>query len=183
MIIALIGSPLAGKTTLLKEFQKKGIKVFSADSFVTQIYKKDNEGYNIIKKELGDQFVTETSVNKRELAKWASIEGNLNILNELIHPIIFNYLEGKDNYIAELPILTKSPVKFKYDKLVMVKASPEKIKERFESKQIMNPLFIEQIIKDWNNDIPFDYVIDTTNDIKENDISNIIKLVDKNESH
>ncbi len=43
MIIVLVGSPLAGKTTLLNKLKEKGVKVFHSDSFVNQIYKKDNK--------------------------------------------------------------------------------------------------------------------------------------------
>lgn len=173
MIIIITGSPLSGKTTLLKELQKNGVKVFSADTFVTNIYKAGEEGYELIKETLGEEFVTPESVNRRVLAEWATIDDNLTRLNELIHPLIFNYLEGKDNYVAELPILTNSPIKFKYDKLVLVKAKPETIVNRFEKTNLRNPAFIAKIIDDWNIDIPFDIEIDTTNNIKDKHIEEI----------
>lgn len=177
MIIALVGSPLSGKTTILKELHRNGIKIFSADSFVLKMYKHGEDGYNIIKKEVGPEFVNNIDVDKKELAKWASDDENLKRLNELIHPLIFDYLEGKDNYVAEMPALTSSHIRFKYDKIILIKASPKVISERFSKRKIMNPDFIKKLIKDWETDIPFDYVIDTTNNIKEDDISNIIKLI------
>ncbi|NQX83400.1 MAG: dephospho-CoA kinase [Mycoplasmataceae bacterium] len=146
MIIVLVGSPLSGKTTLLKELQKKDIKVFSADSFITKIYKSKQKGYEIIKKELGEKFVNDKQVNKRLLAEWVSIEGNLQILNELIHPIIYEYLNKKDNFVAELPILTNSPIKFNYDKLILVKASSEIITKRFYKAKLTNPNFIKKFL-------------------------------------
>ncbi len=178
MIIALIGAPLSGKTTVLKKLKEKGMRVFSADSHVTQIYKSGNEGYELIKQELGQEFVTDESVNRRVLAEWASIEGNLERLNELIHPLIYQYLEGKDDFFAEMPIITSSPVKFKYDKLVLVKASEEELINRFNNANLRNPEFIKKIINDWNQDLEYDYVIDTTNDVQENDINNIINMID-----
>ncbi len=180
MIIVLVGSPLSGKTTLLKKLQDRGMKVFSADSYVKNIYKVGNDGYEVIKNNLGKEFVTDTEVNKRLLAQWASEEDNLNKLNELIHPLIFNYLEGKDGYIAELPIITNSPIKFNYDKLVLVKANDEVITNRFLKTNLRNPDFIKKILDDWNVEkIKFDYVVDSTNDIQENDIDNIIRLVNE----
>ncbi len=179
MIIALVGSPLSGKTTVLKKLQEKGMRVFSADSHITQIYKVGNEGYNLIKEELGEEFVNEEAVDRRVLAEWASLEGNLEKLNEMIHPLIFNYLEGKDDFIAELPIITNSPVKFKYDKLVLVRADEETIVNRFAKTQLRNPAFIKKIIEDWNNDVEYDFVIDTTNDVQETDINNIINIINE----
>ncbi len=179
MIIALIGSPLSGKTTVLKKLQEKGMRVFSADSHVTKIYKAGNEGYELIKSELGEEFVNDESVNKRVLAQWASVDDNLTKLNEMIHPIIFEYLKDKDDFIGEMPIITTSPVKFKYDKLVLVKASEEELVNRFNKANLRNPEFIKKIISDWNKDIEYDYVIDTTNGIQESDINYIINMINE----
>jgi len=69
MIIALIGSQLSGKTTLLKKLQAKNVRVFHTDSFISKIYEKDKEGYKIISEQLGKDFVNEERVNRRNLAK------------------------------------------------------------------------------------------------------------------
>ncbi len=180
MIAVLIGSPLSGKTHLLKELSKRGVKVFSADTFVNQIYKAGEAGYKVIKEEIGPELVTEEAVDKRALAIWASDDNNLKRLNELIHPLVKEYLDGKDGYAAELPLVTTSPVKFNYDKLILVKASDETIKNRFADRNFANESFIQKIISDWNNEIDADYVVDTTNGLKEEDISNIIKLINEN---
>ena len=179
MIIALIGSPLSGKTTLLKEIKNKDIPVFQADSYITSIYKKGEIGYELIKKNIGMEFVDENFVNKRALAKWTAEGDNLNKLNCLIHPLIKEYLDGKDNFVAELPILTNSPIKFNYDKIILVKASKEVIEERFNNSNIKNPEFIKRIIKDWDKEMNFDYVIDTTNNINLDDINNIISMLNE----
>ncbi len=177
MIIALIGAPLSGKTTVLKKLQEKGMRVFSADAHVKKIYKRNEEGYNLIREELGEDFVNEESVDRRVLAQWATEEGNLERLNELIHPLIFNYLDDKDDFIAELPIITNSSVKFKYDKLVLVRAEEDVIVNRFNKTKLRNPEFIKKIIEDWDKDLEYDFVIDTTNDVQESDINNIINML------
>lgn len=179
MIVVLIGSPLSGKTSLLKELSIKGVKVFSADTFINQIYKPGKIGYIKIKEELGKDFVNELGVDKRLLAIWATNEDNLKRLNELIHPLIKEYLDGKDGFVAELPIVTNSPIKFKYDKLVLVRASAKTIESRFLESDFSDKSFIKKIISDWNNDIDADLIVDTTNGIEEKDISNIIKLLDE----
>ncbi len=179
MIIVLVGSPLAGKTTLLKQLQQNGVKVFSADSHIRKIYQNGEVGYETIKSVLGENFVNEKEVDRRALAGWASEEDNLKKLNELIHPLIAEHLEGKDDFVAELPIITSSSTKFNYDKLILVKASEEEIRNRFSQTNISNPKFINKIIEDWSNDIEYDYVVDTTNDIQQDDISNIINILNE----
>ncbi len=181
MIIVLTGSPFSGKTTLLKELSKNGVKIFHADIYIKKIYKANEKGYELIKNEFGSNFVNDKEVDKRKLAEFiVEDDSNLTKLNELIHPLIKEYLDGKDNFVAELPIVTNSSIKFNYDKLILVKASDDSLQERFFKKNIMNQSFIEKIIKDWNNEkISFDYVVDTTNDIKEEDISNIINMLNE----
>ncbi len=177
MIIAIVGAPLSGKTTVLKRLQEKGMRVFSADSHVTKIYKAGEEGYNLIKDTLGSEFVNEEQVDRRMLAEWASEGDNLTKLNEMIHPLIYNYLDDKDNFIGEMPIISNSPIKFKYDKIVLVRANEETIMDRFSKTNLRNPEFIKKIIEDWNKDIEYDYIVDTTNGIQETDIENIINIL------
>lgn len=179
MIAVIIGSPLSGKTTLLKELSDRGVKVFSADTYIKQIYQPGQIGYNKIKEELGAELVNDEGVDRKAVAIFASNEENLKRLNETIHPLIKEYLEGKDNYVAELPIITTSPVKFNYDKIIMVKASPEVIKQRFLERNFASESFVQKIIDDWNHDFEANYVVDTTNGILESDISNIIKLINE----
>ncbi len=69
MIIAIVGAPLSGKTTLLKRLQENGARVFSADSFVAGIYKQGQEGYELIKEQLGEEFVNPNEVNRRAVAE------------------------------------------------------------------------------------------------------------------
>ncbi|NOQ50577.1 MAG: dephospho-CoA kinase [Mycoplasmataceae bacterium] len=174
MITIIIGAPLVGKTTLIKKLQEKNVRVFHADSFITKIYEKDGLGYKTIKEELGNDFVNNKAVDKKKLSAWILQDAdNLKRLNELIHPLIKNHLEGKDNFIAELPIITTSPIKFKYDKIILVTTNPEVIVERFKKRNI-NPEFLQAIIDGWTNDFKFDFKVDTTNGISDDVIDSII---------
>lgn len=173
MIIVLLGAPKSGKTTILKELQKKGFKVFHADSFINKEYQKGMKGYEIIKENFGDSFVTDKSVDRDKIKEEIFNDPDFILrLNELIHPLIKKHLEKKDNFIAELPIISSTPIKFNYDKLILVKASNEAIKKRLSSTT--NEFFLNYIIKKWNQPFKFDYVIDTTNGFKINKI--ILKL-------
>ncbi|BDV03158.1 dephospho-CoA kinase [Candidatus Hepatoplasma crinochetorum] len=180
MIIVLVGSPFSGKTTVLKKLQENNIKVFHADSFVRKIYTKDHEGYFLIKKYFGDQFVNEKEVDRKKLGLFVTKDKEqLQKLNEIIHPVIKNYLENKDNYVAELPIISSSPIRFKYDKLILIKADKKEIIKRAKDNKAYYP-FIEEMINKWDNlSVKFDYVIDTTNNIKNKDIEYIKNLFKK----
>lgn len=177
MIIALIGSPLSGKTSLLKKLKERGINIFSADVFINEIYKKNKQGYNLIKNTLGFEFVNEDAVNRRKLAEWCVENDNLQKLNSLIHPLIFDYLDKKDNFVAELPIISTSNIKFNYDKLVFVYASKNVLVERFIKRKVKNPNFVKKIIDDWYDlKIEFDLKVDTTNGISDEIVKEILNL-------
>lgn len=180
MIIALTGSPFAGKTTILKKLQENNIKIFHADSFVKKIYLKDGKGYKLIEKYFGKEFVNDQAVDRKKLGMLvAKNNDKLKQLNELIHPIIKDYLEGKDNYVAELPIISSSAIRFNYDKLILIKANKEEIIKRAKDNNSYYP-FIEEMIDRWDNlNIKFDYVIDTTDKIKDQDLEYIKNLLKK----
>ncbi len=177
MIAVIIGVPFSGKTTLLKKLKEKNIKVFHADSYITEIYQPRQIGYMTIKEELGEEYITPTGINRKAIK--TEVEKNpkfLIRLNEVIHPIIKARLEGKDDYVAELPIITSSPIKFNYDKVILVKADPEILKQRISNKMnVENEVFIDYIISKWDNNIESDIVIDTTNDITEDQVNDLIK--------
>ncbi len=175
MRVVIIGMPNSGKTTLLKKLQDAGAKVFHADSFINKEYLVGGKGYNIIKEWFDPSFITPKAVNRKVLAKWVLQDpDNLIRLDELIHPIIKDYLEGKDNYVAELPIITNSPIKFEFDKIILVTAGKETIRKRMITKG-QNPDFLQLMVDKWDNNIAFDYVVDTTNGISDDVIQEIIQ--------
>lgn len=181
MIILIIGAPFAGKTTLLKELSNKGVKVFHTDSYITEIYKPGGIGFNKIVEEFGNDYVLSNGVNRKLIKeKIIKDENFLFRLNELIHPLIKEKLNGKNNYVAELPIMSNSPIKFNYDKVVLVKANKKILKNRIEQKMGMkNEEFINYIISKWDNNIKADIIVDTSNGIESEKIEEIIQLVNK----
>lgn len=177
MKIVLIGSPGAGKTTLLKKLQQKNVNVFHADSYVNQIYKKGNIGYDVIKKEFGDEFVNDLKVDKLKLGNFLSKNPNLiEKLNQIIFPLIKNYLKGKDNFVAELPIINNSNIKFDYDFVVLVCADENVIYDRLSKNKKIEREFVKNMVKNWdNNKHEFDLVVDTSSGINDIDIKKIVE--------
>ena len=176
MKIVLVGPPFAGKTTLLKKIQSEGIKVFHADSFVNEIYKPGEIGYKLIEENFGSEFVNANGVDKQKLSRLVSDDSEMmNKLNVTIHPLIKERLDGKDDYVAELPIITTSPIKFDYDKLILVTADAETIAERMnENIDQINKEFIIEMINKWNSNIEYDLVVNTS---KEYEVKNILKEI------
>ncbi|RKX67244.1 MAG: dephospho-CoA kinase [Tenericutes bacterium] len=150
MKIAIIGSPFSGKTELLKKFQEKGVKVFHTDSYINgTLYLQGEEGYKLIEENFGDQFVNREEVDRPTLAAAVAKDQDLlNRLNELIHPLVAEYLKGKDNYVAEIPITKLTSTEFDFDKTILVKATPETITKRMSDKfGGLNDEFVKTIIK------------------------------------
>lgn len=182
MLMIIIGSPASGKSTLIHHLSLKGISVFNTDDFITDIYQTDHIGYNIIQRELGNEFLNEKGVDKKKVADWVlKDEQNLEKLNELIHPLIKNEIEKvteNGTWVIELPIIVSSKTKFNYDKLVLTKASPEEIEERISDKP--NKEILRKFIAKWDNNIDgIDYVVDSTNGILSTDVNNVIDLLIK----
>ena len=172
----LIGSPGSGKTTLLKKIQKRDIDVFHADSYINKIYKKGEIGYEIILNVFGPQFVNKSQVDKKMLGDYLSKNmDKLSILNDNIFPVIKEHLSGKDNYVAELPIITNSNVKFDYDIIILVTASKKVIIERLTKNKKINRGVIREILERWNDNSGFNLKFDTTNGINDSDVDDLIE--------
>ncbi len=185
MKIVLVGSPLSGKTTILKKLKEMNINVFNADSYVhNHLYKINQPGYLLIKERFGPEYVNTNEVDRKKLSLlMIQSKENLKLLNELIHPLVMNYFNSiKGNVVAEIPLVVFSKLNFQYDKVVLVKCSKEELIKRFNStNRKINTDFIEEMISKWNNSINYDFVIDTTNGVSEDSLKEFVNKYKLNE--
>lgn len=183
MLVILIGRPLSGKTTLLKQLSANGIPTISVDDYVKEIYQFNQLGYNLIKEQLGAEFVDAETVKIAKLREFVLLnETNFETLNNLIHPLIKNFLAQQTNCVIELPILFNSPIKFPYHKIIYLTANQQILKKRSKNLSINQKLFYNKINSKWDNFTSYDAIdltIDTSNNLSENDIYLVKKLFNK----
>ncbi|WP_462218004.1 dephospho-CoA kinase [Mycoplasmoides genitalium] len=87
MLIAIVGKPGVGKTSLLQYLKDNyHFSVFYADSFIHEQYQKNNPGYQLIMDHFGKEFVNQTEVDRKKLA---------------------NYVFSDDKLIEKLSLVTK----------------------------------------------------------------------------
>lgn len=185
MKIILVGSPLSGKTTILKKLKEMNIPIFNADSYVhNHLYKINQPGYLLIKERFGSEFVNDKEVDRKKLAfLMIQSKENLKQLNELIHPLVKDYFNSiKGNVVAEIPLVVFSSLNFQYDKIVLVKCSKEELINRFNNtNRKINTDFIEEMISKWNNSIKYDFVIDTTHGVTDKTLEEFVNKYRLNE--
>ena len=118
--VVVTGSPGGGKSTLTNALRDAGLPTWSADDSVRALYTRGNDGWYILRRRFGEQFVPDDTadVDKKALfaAMTASEEVRLEV-EHLIHPLVRHDLETfwqraeKENApvaIAEVPLYLES---------------------------------------------------------------------------
>ena len=97
MKICLTGKPGSGKTLALKYFKSWGCNIFETDKYVADIYKKDKEGYRLIKKVFGNKYVNAKEVDRKKLGQLVFTKSNmLKKLSNLINPLLAKKIKSLD---------------------------------------------------------------------------------------
>lgn len=135
----LTGGIGAGKTTVGRIFAGLGCFVVDADSIVTDLYRPGAAGYNAILEHYGPGILDrEGQVDRKRLARIAfSSEREAALLNGLIHPLVQaqedTIIENESKrfpdedriVIVEATLLLEAGGKERYDRIIVVDASPE----------------------------------------------------------
>jgi len=124
-VIGITGSIAAGKTTVAYLMANKKYPLFSADTIVSNLYKKKNFIKILVKK-----FKLDSSEKIKDQIKLIlrSNKDNLKKLESIIHPFVRKemtiFLKKKNKLLfLEIPLLIESGLNKYFDKLVFVGAN------------------------------------------------------------
>ncbi len=132
-VIALTGGIGAGKSKVLKEFEKLGAFVIDADKISKEIMKKGGSAYNHTVAEFGSVILNEDNeINRKALADIVfSDEKKLARLNEITHTLIYKEITDRlrlaDAKLAcvEIPLLFSAECQLDFSLSVAVVAPKE----------------------------------------------------------
>jgi len=175
--VAITGIFGSGKSTVTSIFRKEGIPVISCDEIVHQLLEK-KEVAGSIEKAFGRDVVSKGRIDRRKLGSIVFADKASRLaLEKLIHPEVFREIEriildynGKSGIIViEIPLLFETKSENLFSKVIVVTASPEKIKKRLKEQ------FKEEEIEDrWHSQIPLeqkerkaDYCIDNSGSLQD----------------
>lgn len=138
MVLGVTGSIGAGKSTVCNIFREKNIPVIDADKIGHEVLT-----YEEVKKQLfekfGNVFDKENNVDRQKLSSLVfNNKDNLNILNNITHPIIKNKIKDeiailKENnsfIVCEIPLLFECGWEDLVDKTLLVYISKEETIKR-----------------------------------------------------
>lgn len=115
--IGLTGLAACGKSTVLREFERAGIPVWSADHAVAELYKPKEDGWRVLRARFGDRFASETgAVDKKALLEaMRENQALVREIGELLYPLVFHRLQtfffrqSKAFFcVAEVPLLVET---------------------------------------------------------------------------
>lgn len=170
--VAVTGIFGSGKSAVSEIFRGEGIPVISCDDIVHRLLDR-KEFAGRIEKAFGGDVIRNGRVDRKKLGKivFSDKAGRLR-LEKLIHPEVFREIDktildykGKSGIIiVEIPLLFETKSENLFKRIIVVTASPEKIKKRLRKK------FQEEEIENrWRNQIPLkrkiikaDYCVDNS---------------------
>lgn len=103
MLYCITGKPGAGKSTLIKEFEKNGYEILIIDDYINEIYQSNEIGYQIIEKIFGSEYVNGKNVIKSKLKDLIMSNNDSFLkLNQEMWPIIKKRIQNieKSNKIV-----------------------------------------------------------------------------------
>ncbi len=167
----------SGKTTVTEIFAAEGIPVISCDDIVHQLLGKKKISKKI-EETFGKDFFKNGSPDRKKIGKliFSDIDKR-RYLENLLHPAVFaelrkrilDYNKKGGIIVIEIPLLFETKSENLFNKIIVVKSTPEKIKERLKEK-----LEEEDIERIWQNQIPLkqkekkaDYIINNSGPYNE----------------
>jgi len=182
--IGITGSIASGKTTVAHLMAGKNFPLFSADTIVSNLYKKKNFNKILIKK-----FKLKSKKQIKEQIKLVlkRNKNNLYKLESIIHPFVrkemISFLKKQNKTLFfEIPLLIESKLNKYFDKIIFVEANKKlRLKRYIEKKgdkKIFNLLDKRQIPAVLKKNI-CDYTVNNNYSlaILKKNVKNLIKKI------
>jgi dephospho-coA kinase len=128
-IVGITGLIASGKSTLSSYLTSKGYKIVDADAISRDITKKDKIGYNKVVEKFGEDIILPNGeLDRVKLSKIVFNDKNaLKILNDTLHPLIFeeidrqiNYLKDEEIVFLDAPLLFETNLNAKCNEIILV---------------------------------------------------------------
>ena len=128
-IVGITGLIASGKSTLSSYLSSKGYKIVDADAISRDITKKDKIGYNKVVEKFGEDIILPNGeLDRVKLSKIVFNDKNaLKILNDTLHPLIFeeidrqiNYLKDEEIVFLDAPLLFETNLNAKCNEIILV---------------------------------------------------------------
>ena len=154
-VLGVTGTIGSGKTTVLKELEKKGFIIFEADKIAKKEMEKIKEK---IQEKFGNNIATKKGIDYWKLANLVfNNKKKLEELNELVHPLVRKKLEeelkGRKFTAMEIPLLFESGMENLCDKILVVYSKKENLIERktkqgMKKEDVLKRISVQMNLKD-----------------------------------
>lgn len=195
--IGITGGIGSGKTTVCKLFEQHAIPVYYADERARYLMQHEHYLIDQLKKHFGEEIYTDGKLNRALLAeKVFNNKPQLELLNSLVHPVVFRDTERWINEqkeknvpycIKEAALLVETGSHKALDKLIVVTASLDTRVKRVSER---DKIGLEEVMARVRNQLPDEeklklahFIIDNNGDLShlEQQVAKIhAQLVEEN---
>ncbi|MBZ4203386.1 dephospho-CoA kinase [Mycoplasma tauri] len=140
-MIAIIGKIGVGKSFFLNKMKERGLKVFSCDEYIREIYHKNNVGYNAINSQIGSFLNDENGISKEKIKEWIYVNpSNLDLLEKIIYPLIFKAINLGKFHFVEIPKIIGKNFDFSnlFDNIVCLKIPEKNRQKNWKNRNVDN---------------------------------------------
>jgi len=132
LAVALTGGIAAGKSEALRSFERHGAAVISSDDVVHRLYREDEGLQTAIRARWGERVFRDGEVDRGEIGRIVFADrAELAWLESQLHPRVRAATDAwlaeqtADVAVAEIPLLFETGGQDRFDRVVVVTASPE----------------------------------------------------------
>jgi dephospho-CoA kinase len=132
LAVALTGGIAAGKSETLRAFERHGAAVISSDDLVHRLYREDEGLQAALRERWGERVFRDGDVDRKEIGRIVfGDRAELAWLEAELHPRVraatdqWLAEQTADVAVAEIPLLYETGGEERFDRVVVVTASPE----------------------------------------------------------